>query len=537
MSRLLQLAPDQDWLARTRLPSKMSLNSSRSLSSSSCRIWWIPLIETPSSSNHSTPRRVGQLSLTMVMGFLFGHSPNTGGKVRRRMTGLPLLLLLLLFWLLPPTSAKRKQSVCVLTNPFQTPEQWDYYRSGDFIIGGNLNLQTFDPFNFQDYENTLFSRLFGKDIISKNYQQFLALMFAVREVNKDPVLLLNITLGFHIYDNHKLERRIFLFSLSLLSTRGQMVPGYKCDQREPLLSVIGGLNSRSSRLMASIFSIFKVSQLGVGFEVSQRDRRVYPSFFRINPKEFPQYEGLVQLFLYFQWNWVGLVAPEDDIGEHFISILMPILKEKEICLAFSNLFISDNIAKLDLNSLLKILLKAEVVILFGDFRNVSFFLSHLYDDLLSRKSPFWKVWLITSHWTFGAIRYPYSLRVLKLLHGALHFRDHAGDVPEFSRFLLSLDPLKPQGDVFLPLWWQRVFNCRFHKPTRSYKQCTGKENLQNLPSYVFETSMTGESYNIYNAVYAVAHALHAMHGSGMRPAMMRLGKRISNVPSWQEHPW
>ncbi|XP_060542897.1 vomeronasal type-2 receptor 26-like [Pantherophis guttatus] len=453
------------------------------------------------------------------------------------MTGLPLLLLLLLFWLLPPTSAKRKQSVCVLTNPFQTPEQWDYYRSGDFIIGGNLNLQTFDPFNFQDYENTLFSRLFGKDIISKNYQQFLALMFAVREVNKDPVLLLNITLGFHIYDNHKLERRIFLFSLSLLSTRGQMVPGYKCDQREPLLSVIGGLNSKLSRLMASIFSIFKVSQLGVGFEVSQRDRRVYPSFFRINPKEFPQYEGLVQLFLYFQWNWVGLVAPEDDIGEHFISILMPILKEKEICLAFSNLFISDNIAKLDLNSLLKILLKAEVVILFGDFRNVSFFLSHLYDDLLSRKSPFWKVWLITSHWTFGAIRYPYSLRVLKLLHGALHFRDHAGDVPEFSRFLLSLDPLKPQGDVFLPLWWQRVFNCRFHKPTRSYKQCTGKENLQNLPSYVFETSMTGESYNIYNAVYAVAHALHAMHGSGMRPAMMRLGKRISNVPSWQKVPF
>ncbi|XP_060548729.1 vomeronasal type-2 receptor 26-like [Pantherophis guttatus] len=39
-----------------------------------------------------------------------------------------------------------------------------------------------------------------------------------------------------------------------------MVPAYKCDKQERLLSVIGGLNSQHSRQMASIFSIFKVPQ-------------------------------------------------------------------------------------------------------------------------------------------------------------------------------------------------------------------------------------------------------------------------------------
>ncbi|XP_032070554.1 vomeronasal type-2 receptor 26-like [Thamnophis elegans] len=68
------------------------------------------------------------------------------------------------------------------------------------------------------------------------------------------------------------------------------------------------------------------------------------------------------------------------------------------------------------------------------------------------------------------------------------------------------------------------------------KKCTGKENLQNLPSYMFETSMEGESYNIYNAIYAVAHALHTIYGSGAKPARMRLGKRISNIQSWQILP-
>ncbi|XP_013913010.1 PREDICTED: vomeronasal type-2 receptor 26-like, partial [Thamnophis sirtalis] len=96
--------------------------------------------------------------------------------------------------------------------------------------------------------------------IPQNYQQFMALVFAVTEVNKDLVLLPNITLGFHFYDNHQMGWSISTISLSLLSTRGQMVPGYKCDRQDPLLSVIGGLNSKSSRQMASIFNLFQVPQ-------------------------------------------------------------------------------------------------------------------------------------------------------------------------------------------------------------------------------------------------------------------------------------
>ncbi|XP_063145512.1 LOW QUALITY PROTEIN: vomeronasal type-2 receptor 26-like [Candoia aspera] len=146
-------------------------------------------------------------------------------------------------------------------------------------------------------------------ITPKNYQLFLALVLAVTKINRDLVLLPNVTLGFRIYDNSQTERRISLNSLSLLSTRGRMVPGYKCDRRDTLLSVIGGLDPKSSRQMASIFGILKVPQL----------------------------------LLHFQWNWVGLVAPENDIGEYFISSLMPMLKYKEICLAFTEMLKSNNL--------------------------------------------------------------------------------------------------------------------------------------------------------------------------------------------------
>ncbi|XP_032094631.1 vomeronasal type-2 receptor 26-like [Thamnophis elegans] len=173
--------------------------------------------------------------------------------------------------------------------------------------------------------------------LHKNYHQFLALMFTVMEVNKDPILLPNITLGFSIYENQKMERKIFLCIFSLLFTWQRMVPGYKCGRQDSLLSVIGGHNGKSSRQMASILSIFKVPQVGVDFEFTQEDRRVYPSFFQINPKESVQYAGLVHLLLYFQWNWVGLVANKDDGGERFVSSLIPMLKEKEICLVFTEI--------------------------------------------------------------------------------------------------------------------------------------------------------------------------------------------------------
>ncbi|XP_013915940.1 PREDICTED: vomeronasal type-2 receptor 116-like [Thamnophis sirtalis] len=273
--------------------------------------------------------------------------------------------------------------------------------------------------------------------------------------------------------------------------------------------------------------------------ISTQVKRVYPSFFRINPKESSQYVGLVQLLLYFQWNWVGLVAPENDNGERFISTLMPMLKEKEICLAFTKLLNVDSIviARSKLFRIFQTWCKIEVMILFGDYSSISSIqvVVSIHEKL--RKVSFRKVWILTSHWKLSLVGSQYKLKYIKLFHGALHFRDHTRDVSEFSHFLLSLDPLNPHGDIFLPLWWEKVFDCKIDKSGKILqkwdKQCTGKENLQNLPNYTFETRMASESYNIYNAVYASAHALHAMYESRAQPTMMRLGKRISNVQSWQ----
>ncbi|XP_070591707.1 vomeronasal type-2 receptor 26-like [Erythrolamprus reginae] len=218
---------------------------------------------------------------------------------------------------------------------------------------------------------------------------------------------------------------------------------------------------------------------------------------------------------------------------------MPMLKEKEICLAFTQRvkhFSADRS-----RSYSKMWQKADTTIFFGDSATLTDFQWCLMDYVDQEMEPLQNVWILTSSWKLIVIENVNLWHSLKPLHGALHFRDHAGEILEFRNFILSLDPLRPQGDMFLPLWWETIFACEFHKPGKFYprgtKYCTGKEHLQNVPSSLFEASMTGESYNIYNAVYALAHALHTMYGSTVRPALMRLGKRISNVQSWQILPY
>ncbi|KAG8127078.1 hypothetical protein E2320_022270, partial [Naja naja] len=192
--------------------------------------------------------------------------------------------------------------------------------------------------------------------------------------------------------------------------------------------------------------------LGFDFlKFTQEDRTVFPFFFRINPHEFLQYVGLVRLLLHFQWNWVGLVAPESDNGERFISTLMPMLKEKEICPAFTQLFKSESVAfaAMKLVPLILTWFKAEVVILFGESKSIkTIYVSLSLVEKLTRIA-FRTVWILTSHWEISASHE--ALRFLKFFHGALHFRDHSHDIPEFRHLLLSLDPLRTQGDVFLPL--------------------------------------------------------------------------------------
>uniref|UniRef100_A0A8C6VE07 G-protein coupled receptors family 3 profile domain-containing protein n=1 Tax=Naja naja TaxID=35670 RepID=A0A8C6VE07_NAJNA len=332
---------------------------------------------------------------------------------------------------------------------------------------------------------------------SKNYQHILALAFAIWEINRNPQLLPNITLGFRIYKENHYASMTPDVTLSLLSSHGKVFPNYKCNTKDNLLSVLGGLNSKTSYRMATIFGNFKISQYHL------------------------QNAAIVWLLLYFQWNWIGIVVQRSESSDHFIRIFDATLAQNDICIHFVKqiipIFPIFNILIGDLREVLWTILNsdAHVVIISGDSHSLQSLLIslHIYEEEDQAISG--KVWILTTQWEFSAIGYHYDWVKLKSLHGALSITVHTSRVPGFKDYLWALNPHEPHGDVFLPEWWEVVFDCEVLKAglvsPDGRRVCTGEENLDTLPSSVFDGKMTGFSYSIYNAAYSVAHALHAAY--------------------------
>lgn len=90
------------------------------------------------------------------------------------------------------------------------------------------------------------------------------MIFAVKEINESPPILPNnMTLGFHILDSYYVPRITYKATLSLLSTQQKFVPNFKYDIRDTVMAVIGGLVSEVSAIMATIYAIYKISQVGL----------------------------------------------------------------------------------------------------------------------------------------------------------------------------------------------------------------------------------------------------------------------------------
>ncbi|XP_029141222.1 vomeronasal type-2 receptor 26-like [Protobothrops mucrosquamatus] len=359
------------------------------------------------------------------------------------------------------------------------------------------------------------------------YQHILALVFAVKEINKNHELLLNITLGFHVVNNYFPARITYKAILSLLSTQQKFVPNFTCDLKKTLIAAIGGRMTETSFTMATVLANYKIPQLTFGtFSPVHGEKNVFPSLYQMVPNEMHQFTGIIRLLQHFRWIWIGILAVDDDYGDMFLQKIEPLLSENSICYAFilrtpPKAYLDEYIQLITVELKYDQLFtedKVKVCLIYGlspAMQNLRMF---VFVASVFSWTPLGKVWIVTSHWNFESLSIQ-RLWDIQTFHGALSFTVRSKEPSGFQEFLQTVRPSWAKEDNFIQNFWEQAFDCPLHISGINEDNkvlCTGDEKLESLPSILFEMSMTGHSYNVYNAVYVMVHSLHALLKSRSR---------------------
>ncbi|XP_061447739.1 vomeronasal type-2 receptor 26-like [Rhineura floridana] len=132
---------------------------------------------------------------------------------------------------------------------------------GDLLIGGIVS-QVFFLYNNLSFMEHPAQVLIDEPIsVPKNYQHILALAFAVKEINENPSILSNISLGFRILNSYYTAKMTYKAILSLFSTQQRFVPNFKCQSHNNLIALVGGCVSEISANVAIISAIHKIPQI------------------------------------------------------------------------------------------------------------------------------------------------------------------------------------------------------------------------------------------------------------------------------------
>ncbi|KAG8127686.1 hypothetical protein E2320_014577, partial [Naja naja] len=127
-------------------------------------------------------------------------------------------------------------------------EHFNYYKPGDFLIGAIISTSNtaFKPYIFFQPPSNRF-----QSIKIMSYSHILPFFFAILEINQNPRMLLNITVGYNVYENY--------FNAGITHDRARECPKLQMWKTKNLLVVLEATNSELFNSISTMLRIYKIS--------------------------------------------------------------------------------------------------------------------------------------------------------------------------------------------------------------------------------------------------------------------------------------
>ncbi|XP_035239854.1 extracellular calcium-sensing receptor-like [Anguilla anguilla] len=360
------------------------------------------------------------------------------------------------------------------------------------------------------------------------------MIFTVEEINRNPQLLPNLTLGYALADTCLTERTTLGTALGLVTGKDPVVTSSRCGRTPKVPVILGDARSSGSAVIASSLGVFGIPLVSYAATCAcLGDRQKYPTFLRIVPSDAFKARAIARMLRLFGWTWVGVLMGDDDYGRSGIQHLMDELKNSEVCVAFSEVIPKVNLEK-SIPRIVETLRHstAKIIITFAISTDMNALLMEVVRQNISDKQ-----WIASELWSTSNINS--SPEILSILHGTIAFVLHKGNIRGLRSFLTGVRPKYLPSDPFVQEFWETMFGCSFkNDPTLSLSarpQCTGSENLDNVENIYTDVSQLRITYNLYKVVYAIAHAIQNMLSCQPGDGPFENGgcPDVTNLQPWQ----
>ncbi|XP_058814305.1 metabotropic glutamate receptor 1-like [Topomyia yanbarensis] len=444
-------------------------------------------------------------------------------------------------------SSNNTATTAVYSNPQQdASKRASAHISGDFIIG-----VLFSVHHLPRQKRTGPNHFLACGEVREHYgiQRSEVTFKTIDEINQNPSLLPNITLGVEIRDscwyapvalqqsielirdsisppsgiNNPPPRRIDAASVAknqmgflpedycLAISRNTSLRKPPSKFRQTLVGVIGPGSSSVALQVQNLLQLFSIPQIGYSTTSKDlSDKARYSTFMRVVPSDYYQAQVMVDVVRQFNWTYVSAINTDENYGQSGIQAFRELAEKYGVCIAREDSILSnaDDESFSDVLRNIEQDLNANVVVCFCEGMTIRGLLK-----AMERMNMTDRFLLIGSDgWADRAdVVQNYERQAL----GSISIRIHSPYVKSFDNYYFSLNPFTNKRNPWFQEFWESRFNCRLPVNEASLdirhnavsgeeKVCTGNEKLSDR--YKQEPKMSF----VIKAIYTIAYALHAL---------------------------
>uniref|UniRef100_A0A3B1IZT5 Olfactory receptor C family, w1 n=1 Tax=Astyanax mexicanus TaxID=7994 RepID=A0A3B1IZT5_ASTMX len=363
-----------------------------------------------------------------------------------------------------------------------------------------------------------------------------AMIYFIEEINRNPNLLPNITLGYRLYDTCWLVALSMRSALSAVSQPLKRNSTGACSS--PSIPVIIGDSGSSLTIAISrLLNLFRVPLVSYFASCAcLSDRKNFPYFFRTVPSDSYQASALARLIKHFGWTWVGAMGADDAYGRTALEMFSAEVTRLGMCLAFRAI-IPKVPTQQQLQELVQIIRDSTARVLVAVATEED--MQPLIEEMI-RQNVTGRQWVASEAWVTSTL----FSTIYPSLSGTIGFAIRRADIPGLKTFLQNLQPLAEPYNPSAIEFWETQFQCSFNKdlplsmgdPVQFNRTCTGQERIEDTETIYNDVSQLRVTYNLHKAVYAVAHALHSLlmcQKEGGNSDKQQQCPDILNLQPWQ----